>query len=276
MEKTTNIAEFAAANAAAVTTHLNELLDSGQQVVAVPKGHHIEDLERFQALRRQARGRYETNHFGDFLEYAKVNSVNSPEREVILFINPVNMGAEAIFDYNAGHGHARNRAVYIAQFTEAVAALLKLCARAVVEQEDVIRYLEDWADDAVPYNSEGGVMAVATAVSVLRNLTLERAKTIKQLRGDFAYEQSTAEKATLRRDGEMVAGIELRDVVYQGTNLELRVQAKLSLVLAEDKFFLSLRLVGEDSLNRAKTEEMVAAAKAQVNAPVYCGTYDAL
>ena len=269
-----NALEFAVANSAAITEQLNDKLASGRDIVAVPDGYRIEDLERLHGKRRQPRGVYHTRHFADFITYAAAHSSEG----AVMFIDPESMRAEVIFDHDRGAGHARDRAVYQARLTESAQALVDLCDRGNIDQQDLIQYLEDWAEDVLPYSTEGSVLDTSAAVQIVRNLTLERAKTIKQVRGDFEYEQSAAEKAALRKEGEMLGGIELRDVVYSGLTNKVTMRAKLSLVLFDGGFDLSLRLVGFDALRRDKVEEMENAAAdsfEEREMQVYRGTYDA-
>lgn len=263
--------EFAVANSASITEKLNNKLDLGRDLVVVPDGYRIEDLEHLRDTRRQSRGVFSTRHFGDFVSYA----VTHDSERAAMFIDPENMCAEAIFDYGDGIGHARDRAVYRACLTESAQALVGLCDRGNIDQQGLIQYLEDWEDDVAPYTTEGALRDIATAVQIVRNLTLERAKTIKQVRGDFEYEQSAAEKAALRKEGEMLGSIELRDVVYQGLTNPVTIRAKLSLVLFDGGFNLSLRLVGFDALRRDKVAEMERLADEALAMPVYRGAYDA-
>lgn len=263
--------EYAVANSAIITEKLNDIIDKGGDLVVIPDRYRIEDLEHLRDKRRQPRGVFSTRHFGDFVSYAAARD----SEHAVMYIDPENMRAEAIFDYAAGLGHARDRAVYQARLTEAAQALVDLCDRGNIDQQDLIQYLEDWAGDVLPFSTDGNLLDTAAAVQIVRNLTLERAKTIKQVRGDFEYEQSAAEKAALRKEGEMLGGIELRDVVWQGLKTPSTLRAKLSLVLFDSGFDLSLRLVGFDALRRDKVAEMENLADSALSMPVYRGAYDA-
>lgn len=72
----------------------------------------------------------------------------------------------------------------------------------------------------------------------------------------------------------MVAELRINDELYTGTETKIAVRARLSLAVADDKFFLKLRLIGEEKNNRAKAQEMRAMAEKALQMPVYNGQYD--
>ena len=72
----------------------------------------------------------------------------------------------------------------------------------------------------------------------------------------------------------MVTELRITDELYTGTAEKITVHARLSLAVADDKFFLKLRLIGEEKNNRAKAQEMRTMAEKALQMPVYNGQYD--
>jgi len=105
-------------------------------------------------------------------------------------------------------------------------------------------------------------------------IEVEKAKRLKQTQGDWEHERTVAERAALKAEGQMVTELRITDELYTGTAEKITVRARLSLVVADDKFALNLRLVGEEKHNRAKAQEMRAMAENALQMPVYNGQYD--
>lgn len=256
-----------------ITQHVNELINiEGRALVALPDGFCLTELEEFEAQRRFPRGIYRTRDFDDFMEYtsAKEKEFN----DSVMFINPHDMVATVIFDYDGGKGHAKNKAIWNAQMTVLFSALKSICGQPV-SQSELIEFLEDWADEITAVDRNGEDMSIGDAVRCLSSLTVEKAKTIKQTRADFEYEQSASEKAALAKDAQMVGSLIIHDPVYVGLENLDTVTAKLALVVHDDKFTLKLRIVGESSLQEYKLDEMMNCARTRLEIPVYAGEYDA-
>lgn len=257
-----------------ITKHLNELVNiEGRAVIALPEGFELEELERFDARRRFPRGNYNTFDFGDFMDYAAEKEKDF--RDAVMFINPRDMDATIIFDYEGGRGHAKNRAYWDAQPTVLFSALKDICGRPV-SQSELIDFLEYWADEVTAVDRDGKDMSIGDAVRCLSSLTVEKAKTIKQTRADWEYEQSASEKAALAKDTQMVGSLVIHDPLYVGLENVDTITAKLALVVHEDKFTLKLRLIGEEALRDHKIDEMMNRAQTGLDMPVYAGTYNPL
>lgn len=255
-----------------ITDHLNKIVHDGAHVIALPDGFSLENLECFEAQRYQPRGAYMTRDYRDLLAYAKAREADF--NSSAMFINPANMVARIIFDYDGGRGHGKNTASCDAAATTLYQALWHICRNGITSQKELVQLLEDWAGDISAHDKDGAEIPLNTAVSLLSSLTVEKAKRIKQTQGDWEHERTVAEQAALKAEGQMVAELRITDELYTGTEEKITVRARLSLVVADDKFALNLRLVGEEKYNRAKTQEMRTMAEKALQMPVYNGQYD--
>ena len=255
-----------------ITDHLNKIVHDGAHVIALPDGFSLENLERFEAQRYQPRGAYMTRDCRDLLAYAAAREADFSGSA--MFISPENMTARIIFDYDGGRGHGNNTADYEAEPTPLYRALQYLCRGGATSQKELVQLLEDWAGEITAHDKDGAEIPLNTAVSLLSSLTVEKAKRLKQTQGDWEHERTVAERAALKAEGQMVAELRIIDELYTGTEEKITVRARLSLAVADDKFFLKLRLIGEEKNNRAKAQEMRTMAEKALQMPVYNGQYD--
>lgn len=255
-----------------ITDHLNKIVHDGAHVIALPDGFSLASLEQYEAQRYYPRGYYSTRDYRDLLAYAAAREADFTG--AAMYIDPEDMVARIIFDYNGGRGHGKNTAKYNAEATPLHYALRRTCGRDAVSQKELIQLLEDWAGDITAHDKDGAEIPLNTAVSLLSSLTVEKAKRIKQTQGDWEHERTVAEQAALKAEGQMVAELRINDELYTGTETKIAVRARLSLAVADDKFFLKLRLIGEEKNNRAKAQEMREMAEKALQMPVYNGQYD--
>ena len=255
-----------------ITDHLNKIVHDGVHTIALPDGFSLVSLECFEAQRYYPRGHYITHDCRDLLEYAKAREADFSGSA--MFISPENMTARIIFDYDGGRGHGNNTADYEAEPTPLYRALRNTCYNSITSQKELVQLLEDWAGDISAHDKDGAEIPLNTAVTLLSSLTVEKAKRIKQTQGDWEHERTVAEQAALKAEGQMVAELRITDELYTGTEEKITVRARLSLVVADDKFALNLRLIGEEKNNRAKAQEMRTMAEKALQMPVYNGQYD--
>lgn len=255
-----------------ITDHLNKIVHDGAHVIALPDGFSLASLEQYEAQRYYPRGFYSTRDYRDLLAYAAAREADFTG--AAMYIDPEDMVARIIFDYDGGRGHGKNTAKYNAEATPLHYALRRTCGRDAVSQKELIQLLEDWAGDITAHDKGGAEIPLNTAVSLLSSLTVEKAKRIKQTQGDWEHERTVAEQAALKTEGKMVAELRINDELYTGTAEKITVHARLSLAVADDKFFLKLRLVGEEKHNREKAQEMREMAEKALQMPVYNGQYD--
>lgn len=256
-----------------ITDHLNKTIqDDSIHFIALPDGFSLESLERFEAQRYHPRGHYITSDYRDLLAYAKAREADFSGSA--LFIDPDAMKARITFDYDGGRGHGKNTAHCEAEATPLYCALRRICHKDLTSQKELVQLLEDWAGEITAHDKDGAEIPLNTAVSLLSSLTVEKAKRLKQTQGDWEHERTVAERAALKAEGQMVTELRITDELYTGTAEKNTVRARLSLVVADDKFALNLRLVGEEKHNRAKAQEMRAMAENALQMPVYNGYYD--
>lgn len=250
----------------------NEDGKKGAQTIALPEGFNLESLERFEAQRYHPRGHYSTRDYRDLLVYAQAREADFSG--AAMYIDPEDMVARIIFDYDGGLGHGKNTARYTAETTPLYYALRRICGKDATSQKELVQLLEDWAGEITAHDKDGAEIPLNTAISLLSSLTVEKAKRIKQTQGDWEHERTVAEQAALKAEGQMVTELHITDELYTGTEEKITVRARLSLVVADDKFALNLRLVGEEKHNREKAQEMRAMAEKTLQMPVYNGHYD--
>lgn len=255
-----------------ITDHLNKIVHDGAHVIALPDGFSLASLEQYEAQRYYPRGHYSTRDYRDLLAYAAAREADFTG--AAMYIDPEDMVARIIFDYDVGRGHGKNTAYCEAEQTPLYSALYRICRNGPTSQKELIQLLEDWAGDITAHDKDGAEIPLNTAVSLLSSLTVEKAKRIKQTQGDWEHERTVAEQAALKAEGQMVAELRIIDELYTGTEEKITVRARLSLAVADDKFFLKLRLIGEEKNNRAKAQEMRTMAEKALQMPVYNGQYD--
>ena len=135
-----------------ITDHLNKIVHDGAHVIALPDGFSLASLEQYEAQRYYPRGYYSTRDYRDLLAYAAAREADFTG--AAMYIDPEDMVARIIFDYDGGRGHGKNTANYNAEATPLHYALRRTCGRDAVSQKELIQLLEDWAGDITAHDKD--------------------------------------------------------------------------------------------------------------------------
>lgn len=233
--------------------HIPEFIEQVQnsltqsQLIVIPEGFKIEDLESKQEYRNSLRGSFDTPVIAEFVKY---NTEFSSEAAKT-FIDVQEMAARSIFDLGNTDkaGHQRHKAELKLRKTAPFKTLLARDGRPA-EQRDMSEWLEDNTEFLKAFSSAGEPIEMSKAIAAVRELSFEHKRGRESSVQDFSQTQSEYESiATKTRDDLVLPAVFVFTCEpYQG--------------LPEFKFELRVSIKGADVVNlriknlEAKEEEI--------------------
>ena len=183
---------------AAVIKEAHAAIEGTYELVVLPQDFAVQDLEKFNEIRRRARGSMNTSAIADFARYVKARA----EKGASVFVDAATMRGVAVLNLGTAErpGHADNTATLTAERTAAYAALLK-AAQAPLSQRDMAEFLEDWAAHLEAcHGAEGAAIELKHAVDAVRRVTIEAARKVESTEGKLSAEKSAFESVRARSD----------------------------------------------------------------------------
>lgn len=256
---------------------------SAHRLTLKHKDHELLDLERYEGLRRRARGSMQTTITESFAQYVHQHQ----EPGCSIFIDPEEMSANAVLNLGtpAEPGHADNRATLTLRETPAYTTLRSLCKFAESQQK-IAEWLEDWQDiitahvapeTASDEDSIPGQIKIRTAIAAIRSLTIEQAKSVGTTVGNLNASASTFESIAAKSVHTIPTRLCITTPTHEG--LEPRaIQVRLGILTGDKAPTISLRIIREGDLQESiakEFEEKLRDLKELENTPIHIGVYAA-
>lgn len=169
--------------------------------VVLPPGYHLEDVERMSAARRNLRGTFECATVADFVHYFAQNVEANALHHAPVFIDPRSGCAVCCFDWKINDdlpGHQEHAALLRLEVTPEWAALMTAHMGNGMDQDAMVEFLTDWADDVSAYDDSGQMLGPAELVRVFRHVQVIRKSEAGQILTDTSVERSAMESVEAR------------------------------------------------------------------------------
>ena len=260
----------------AVAAHTNTALSTlTSQLVALPKGYELHDLERYHQHPFRFSGGFETTVLPDFVKYVKsvpdIGQYGSPT----VFISPHHARATAYF--NLGNpespGHGDHWAALDMPATPEWEAMRK-SADTQFSQQALIEWLENWQDNVQPLTANDDAMPLKQAIAAIRTVTIKTASEMTNTEDNFRQSRSMMENIEASSRVEMPAFIDFRAEPYLG-QVPITVCLRVSVLTGGEKPMFRLRPI---ALEKAETEALTTFASRLMTElgdgpQVYIGTF---
>lgn len=177
----------------------------GADIVAVPHGVQVKDLEQFKDHRDHWRGNLATDHIDSFVKFCETHV--STFGDFPVFINAHNMKAESILDYGQDTlpGHCRLTANLKLEKTALFVNMVNNFVNEIESQKGLVNLIEEYAAHIVVYgeNEEGGreAMALPAAMAALRRMSVDTVHNVSSEQNNYGSSNSAMEKVDIKANG---------------------------------------------------------------------------
>lgn len=241
--------------------------------VILPDGMTLADTEPFQHTPSRHRGRYVTLWPSEFLAYIVANAAadDNPHCFVDDDRGAAPPSALAIFDFGTEvmpmwRDHTARLDIGP---SDAFSALVGLADRNLT-QEDLLRFIDDWAPNCDFERPDGTAINPAVARTEFADLTVEAVKNLRSKQADFARERSAVERMSM--GSGLPNRLHYTCAPWNGLGSR-RITARIAAADNGGALALRLNLVGWPMVRRSLVDELVEMLGA---APVTVrrGTFD--
>ncbi|RZG47018.1 DUF2303 family protein [Acinetobacter wuhouensis] len=249
-------------------------VDGDASIAIVPEGFKVISTEKFNQLRDRFRGVYATLSIQSFVEYI----TNRNLKGVKAFVSTTNgLRAESIF--NLGDEGEAGHADDLANLTLEKKPEFKALERADgqrFDQQDLIDWLDDWADFVSAHNSVG-LIPHDKAIRALRKVKINRGHEVDSSVHDLGYKASVTEQVGATGvDENLPEYFIMKTESYKGLEVaDLKISLRISTKDTSPTFVL--RFVGKDAHEQQRAEEFIELLENQLagNVDFYQGTFTA-
>ncbi|MBL4781754.1 MAG: DUF2303 family protein [Porticoccaceae bacterium] len=227
-----------------LTDHLSRL-PTLSPLVAAPDSVTLHDLEKHMPTASRFRLNYGTTSMADFIEYNTLHDLEG----ATCFIDADAMRAESIFDLGtvAEPGHKENRGLLELKKLAAYAAIRQVNGVAM-GQKKAAEFIEDWADSCKGIvNKNGDKMEARAAAAALCDLTIEAAREVSSVVGDFGASMSGMERIEAKNQDKIPATMIFTTEPYNGLRVR-EIEVRIGLLTTEDKPKIVLRILRLEQL----------------------------
>ena len=231
-------------------------VDGTASIAILPEGFKLHSTEQFNAQRDRYRGVYHTTAIPSFIQYIEFRN-NGEDENVQTFIN-AHKGLSARTFLNLGDvidpGHGDDTATLSLEKKAEFARAESLNGRRQ-RQQDLIDYIDDWAEFLTAHN-DAGEIELDKAIRALRKVKITKGSELDSQVRDFGHQVSAMEKLEATGvDENLPHFFILSTECFHGLNprdvkLSLRISAN-----NDDAPGFVLRIVGEEALTEALAEE---------------------
>lgn len=239
-------------------------------IVMLPDNFTAHDLEKYQPVRRRARGVMATQDIDSFAVYATAHS----ESGATVFVSPEDMSATAILNLGTPEspGHTDSKARLTLRKTAAYKALLKAISGRLT-QSDLAEFLEDWPDLITCFHQEEK-LSTPKAIAAVRKITIESMRKLETEEQQLSASRSAFESVQATSTEKLPTLIYFECLPYMGLKQRLFV-LRLSIHTGESKPALSLRIIKAEQHEEEMAQELASlvASSFKDNLQVCIGTY---
>ncbi|EPF2927884.1 DUF2303 family protein [Vibrio navarrensis] len=178
---------------------LNQLVNTGFPVAALPSSFDLHDLESYMPHRNMFRGVMETSHIEEFVRYHEEYQTEG----IQCFISTERMSATTIFDIGTmmKPGHCRHKAKLALRQTASYRALLEINGERL-NQKKLSDWIEDYSTSIQVFSTTGELIENSIASAAVRNMKFESKAGRESNVDDFSHQQSEYESIAVRTKEE--------------------------------------------------------------------------
>lgn len=231
-------------------------VDAGASIAILPEGFKLHSTEKFNAQRDRYRGNYRTSALPSFAEYIEYRN-NGADENVQTYIS-TERGLSAQTFLNLGDvidpGHGDDTATLTLEKKAEFACVESLSGNRL-HQQQLIDFVDDWADFLTVHN-ESGEVDLDKAIRALRKVKITKGSELDSQVRDFGHQVSAMEKLEATGvDENLPHYFILNTECFHGLNpREVKLSLRISANNDEAPGFI-LRIVGEEALNEALAAE---------------------
>ncbi len=244
----------------------------GAELLLVPDGYTVQNLERYQEFRNRLRGHLNTHSVKDFANYVGTQNLQEGPRG---FIDQDSMSAVVIFnlgDVTNPAGHGDNTARLTLKPTAAFTAVANIAGRQLTQQQ-LAEWLEDWLPNL---NAKAGdaELNMLQAINGIRRMTIQAIAKRDTNVSDFGASRSAMDEIEAKSQETLASSFTFTTVPYEGLQ-PAAIQLRLSVITGKDEPVLKLRWVGEEAQREEFAREFKELLNAEVGGfvPLTLGTY---
>ncbi|MFK2904546.1 DUF2303 family protein [Dyella ginsengisoli] len=243
---------------AAGANHLADL-----SAVIIHGTQKIESLEHLQPRRNRYRGAFNTRNlvaFLDHIEHTRDAVLDkTPAGQLQGFVDTDTMTARVFFNLGTATepGHGDHHATLNLKPTAAYAAVLAATSRPH-DQRTLHDFLEDFREHIEPvYGETADGTRMANALAAIRDITVEKARTVQNEVRDMGNSASAMERVDASSRLTLPNGFQFTCVPYEGLGLR-KLSLRLGVNTGGDRLALVLRLQQAEKVTEAIANEVVA------------------
>jgi uncharacterized protein YfdQ (DUF2303 family) len=246
----------------AISAYANRLINSNNDIVLADKNHLLLSTEKFKDRPNRQRSTVTAQRIPDFVSYAN----DHLKAESTLFIDPKNLGANLIFDYQQGWGdHTLELKLKETPEYSRVKNGLNL------SQDDMQEWLSDLDYCLNAYDIEDNEIALPHAYQAISKVKIKA--TIATTNEKTNFKGSVANQLDIEATGEagtLPAYFILNAALFEGMGMQ-EIKLRLKIPTNTDKLSFVLRIVGHDMLLEDSSVELEKRLSV-IDTKIYVGT----
>ena len=249
-------------------------VDGSASIAILPADFKVHSLEQFNQQRDRFRGRFSTLAIAAFIAYVSDRGVKG----IKSFISTKNgLSAETIFNIGdeVAPGHGDDTARLNLEKTPEFEALISIDGSRF-SQQNLIDWLDDWADFVKPYAGTEQVTA-EKALRAIRNVKIGRSRDVDSDVRDMGHKLSVTEAAEAEGvSADLPTHFILTTESYKGLPVEdIKISFRIS--TKDDVPTFVLRFVGRDAHNQLRADQFTEILESELAdlGSFYQGSYQA-
>ena len=173
---------------------------AGKGVAVLHQDFKTQDLESFLPERRRARNLFSTGYVADFVKYVNTHK----EAGCTVYVDADSMSATAVLNQGSPEhpGHCDNKAKVKLQKLALYSDILNLCAGGAISQRLFAQWIEERKEATKALDPEQKELALASVVTGIRSVTIERASSASSTVQTLSAERSEMESVMAKAKGE--------------------------------------------------------------------------
>lgn len=249
-----------------ITANANpaSVVSSDDKVVAVSENYKLASLEKFHANRYRFRGTFSTVSIPDFRTYC--NSMIDGDRfDGDCFVDGDKLSATTFFNLwekdgasTPGRntpGHADN----LAKLTLPRDAIYEMILIKEGEHNSQLKFsdwIEEWRDRIMPVDFDGVEYPVNTAISAVRNVTIESINNRDHVQHSLGSSKATMEKIDTKSAQQLPHSLLFRCTPYDGLS-DINLQLRVSIITSRDDPVFTYRILRHDEVKQSIKQEFI-------------------
>ena len=221
------------------------------QVVALPNGVSLRNLEEFSEFKDRFEYHFDTDSIKDYGTYCDEFAIEGTK----CFVNGDEMSAQTIFDLGTKENplHQVNDAQLKLKKTAAYCALLKTNGLRL-KQKDAANFLEDWGEHITVYSDEETKLSIHQASKRIRELKIEAIASRETRVSDYGETRSGFEQIEAKDQETLPSELHFICKPYQGLSDRAFV-LKMAILTGEDKPLIVFRIIKLEAQQEDIVEE---------------------